>query len=89
MNLVKISQSLMKALFNYRNNNECGIRIYERYVKGTELETSDAMNMGNWFEYQCTGQLPRSGKMPEPEPPARCLAPARQMQNPRARGHRP
>lgn len=67
MNVVKISQSLMKALFNYRNNNECGIRIYERYIKGTELETSDAMNMGNWFEYQCTAQLPRSGKMPEPE----------------------
>jgi CRISPR/Cas system-associated exonuclease Cas4 (RecB family) len=67
MNVIKISQSLMKALFNYRNNNECGIRIYERYVKGTELETSDAMNMGNWFEYQCTAQLPRSGKMPEPE----------------------
>lgn len=67
MKINKISQSLMKALFNYRNNSECGIRIYERYVNGTELETSDAMNMGNWFEYQCTKQLPRNGQMPEPE----------------------
>lgn len=67
MKSTKISQSLLKALFNYRNNNECGIRIFERYVKGTELETSDAMHMGNWFEYQCTKQLPRNGVKPEPE----------------------
>jgi hypothetical protein len=63
----KISQSLLKALFNYRNNNECGIKIYKQYVEGVEMLTTDAMNMGNWFEFRCTGQLPRTGIEPQPE----------------------
>ena len=63
----KISQSLLKTLFNFKKGNECGIRIYEHYVNGMEYESSDAMNMGNWFEYQCTNQLPRSGDLPMPE----------------------
>ena len=64
---IKISQSLLKSLFNFKQGKECGIRIYEHYVNGMEYESSDAMNMGNWFEYQCTNQLPRSGVMPMPE----------------------
>lgn len=67
MKNTKISQSLLKSLFNYKTGNECGIRIYEHYVNGVELQSSDAMAMGNWFEYRCTGQLPRNGIIPEPE----------------------
>lgn len=63
----KISQSLLKSLFNYQNNSECGIKIYENYINGVEYPSSDAMEMGNWFEYMCTQQLPRSGRTPVAE----------------------
>lgn len=62
---IKISQSLMKSLFNYKKGEECGLKIYKQYVEGEEvIPTSEAMNLGNWFEYKCTGQLPRTGIEP-------------------------
>ena len=61
---VKVSQSLLKALYNFKKGEECGIKIYEQYVNGLETPASDAMDLGNWFEYQCTGQIPRSGIVP-------------------------
>ena len=65
MKKVKISQSLLKALYNFKKGEECGIKIYEQYVNGLETPPSDAMDLGNWFEYQCTGQIPRGGIIPE------------------------
>jgi len=62
---IKISQSLLKSLFNYKKGAECGILIYEHYLNGLESEPTKAMQLGNWFEYQCTDQLPRNGKIPE------------------------
>jgi len=64
MKKVKISQSLLKALYNFKKGEECGIKIFEQYVNGLETPSSEAMDLGNWFEYQCTGQMPRSGILP-------------------------
>lgn len=64
---MKISQSLLKSLFNYKKGEECGLLLKERYVNGLETPPTDAMNLGNWFEYKCTNQLPRSGKEPIPD----------------------
>jgi hypothetical protein len=65
---IKISQSLLKSLFNFRKGDECGLKIYKQYVENQEvIPTSEAMNLGNWFEYECTGQLPRTGIQPQPE----------------------
>ena len=64
---MKISQSLLKSLFNFKKGEECGLLLKERYVNGLETPPTDAMNLGNWFEYKCTNQLPRSGKEPLPD----------------------
>ena len=64
MQATKISQSLLKSLFNFKQGNECGILLKAHYLDGVEYPMSDAMNLGNWFEYKATNQLPRSGKEP-------------------------
>ena len=63
---LKISQSLMKDLISYFKKETCGYLLKARYFDGLEIEPSEAMDIGNWFEYKCTGQLPRNGKIPEP-----------------------
>jgi hypothetical protein len=66
--LPKISQSLMKALSEYVQGNECGIAFNERYIKKTvEFVQTDAMRLGTYFEYKATGALPRNGIAPEPD----------------------
>ena len=67
MKNTKISQSLLKSLYNFKQGKDCGIKIKAQYLDGMEYEATDAMNLGNWFEYEATGQLPRSGQMPLPE----------------------
>jgi hypothetical protein len=63
-----ISQSLIKAYNDYLNYDLCGIVFEKQYITN-EIESlpSDAMRLGIWFEYECTGALPRSGVIPEPE----------------------
>lgn len=63
----KISQSLMKELYNFKLRQECGIKILAKYVDGFKEEPTDAMRMGNWFEFEATKQLPRSGEVPIPD----------------------
>lgn len=68
--MVKISQSLLKAYVDYLQNKECGLLFNAKYiVKDPEAETppTDAMKLGIYFEYLCTGALPKNGKVPEPE----------------------
>ena len=62
----KISQSLIKALAKYRNDEECGLIIDHIYIKGQWLPSSKAQELGNYFEYICTGGLPRDKHIPEP-----------------------
>ena len=67
---MKISQSLMKAYEAYVFGNECGLVIKDQYIDGnyyTPDDPDDPRNMGTWFEFQCTGALPKSGKIIEPE----------------------
>jgi len=78
---VKISQSLMKALTDYNNvlnpnvdvsassYHNCGLYFKAKYVDKIDMkeEPSAAMKEGIYFEYLCTGALPRDGSTPEPE----------------------
>lgn len=67
MKVTKISQSLLKELFSYKIGEQCGLKIVAKYIANKSEESSPQMDMGNWFEYKATGQLPRSGKEPLPE----------------------
>jgi len=70
MKFPKISQSLMKNYVDYLNEKECGLFFKARYIdKDPEAQTppSEAMKLGIYFEYLCTGALPKSGEIPEPE----------------------
>ena len=76
----KISQSLMKALGTYvykivneeridagDSPSECGKYFYAKYFEDAYEEPTPAQNLGNWFEFICTGQLPRTGIEPIPK----------------------
>jgi hypothetical protein len=63
----KISQSLVKALFKYKMGDECGLRIHAQYIEGINFPSSDAQQLGNYFEYVATGQLPRDKQVPQPK----------------------
>jgi hypothetical protein len=70
MNLPKISQSLIKSYLDYNQGKICGLFFKARYVdKDPEASTppSDAMRVGIYFEYLCTGALPKSGEIPLPD----------------------
>lgn len=60
----------MKSYVDYLNQKECGAFFKARYIdKDPEAQTepSDAMKLGIYFEFLCTGVIPRSGVVPEPE----------------------
>lgn len=66
----KISQSLMKAYVDYLTKKECGLFFKAKYIdKDPEAQTeaSEAMKLGIYFEFLCTGALPKSGEIPEPD----------------------
>ena len=63
----KISQSLMKNLYEYVLGNMCGIKFESLYLGNASFPPSPPMQLGNWFEYVATGQLPRDGVVPEPK----------------------
>jgi hypothetical protein len=63
----KLSQSLVKELYKYKLKEECGLRVEAKYItKSVEFPTSEVQELGNYFEYKATGQLPRDGHTPEP-----------------------
>ena len=67
---LKISQSLIKGYVDYLNQKLCGMLFRAKYIdKDERAQTppSDAMKVGIYFEYLCTGALPKSGEIPEPE----------------------
>ncbi len=70
----KLSQSLIKAYFDYHVGKFCGLLLEQRYIlrnPKAQSEPSDAMNAGIYFEYLCTGSLPKSGIVPTPEKTAK------------------
>lgn len=63
-----ISQSLIKAYNDYLNGNLCGILFEKQYItKEIESEPTESMKLGIYFEYLCTGQFPKSGKIEGPK----------------------
>mgnify|MGYP003122695006 CR=1 FL=1 len=62
---LKISQSILKDYAAYIQNSLCGKVFIEKHIDGNSPPPSDAMELGNWFEYKCTNQLPRDGHTPE------------------------
>jgi hypothetical protein len=70
MQVPKISQSLMKSYVDYLNQKECGLLFKANYIDkdpDAQKEPTDAMKYGIYFEYLCTGALPKSNIIPEPE----------------------
>jgi hypothetical protein len=63
---IKISQSLMKVLFKYKIKEECGLVLKAKYIDNISFPSNSAMELGNYFEYICTGALTRDGRTPEP-----------------------
>lgn len=62
-----ISQSLMKDLQSYMVGEECGLLLKAKYLDNVETQSSEAMLLGQYFEYMATGQVPRNGEIPEPK----------------------
>ena len=70
MKFPKISQSFIKSYVDYLNEKECGIYFNANYIEKdpqAQREPSDAMRAGIYFEYLCTGALPKGGQIPEPD----------------------
>jgi len=62
-----ISNSMLQAFLDCLNEKSCFYEFYHKYVvKDYSPAPSPAMQLGIWFEYQCTGALPRSGDEPTP-----------------------
>jgi hypothetical protein len=67
---MKISQSLIKSYYDYQADKECGILFEEKFIKKNpkaQRQPSEAMEVGIYFEYLCTGALPKSGEIPVPK----------------------
>jgi hypothetical protein len=65
---MKISQSLIKAYSDYTSQKLCGDVFKRKYIDKDLIEDpTDAMKKGMYFEYLCTGQLPKNGVVPQPE----------------------
>ena len=64
---MQITQSFIKAFQEYLNGQECGLILKAKYVDGIDFPSTDAQNLGQWFEYICTGAKTKHGRIPEPE----------------------
>ena len=62
---IYISQSFIKSLYEYKRGDLCGLQFKAQYIDGIEFPSSDAMKLGQWFEYMCTGQTTKFGHIPE------------------------
>ena len=60
----KLSQSLIKQLYKYKMQDECGLKIEAQYINGVQFPSTDVQELGNYFEYIATGQLPRDKHTP-------------------------
>lgn len=61
-----ITQSLVKELFAYKMKDGCGLQFKAKYIDHIEFPSSDAMRLGQWFEYKCTGARTKFGHIPVP-----------------------
>ena len=63
----KLSDNLVKSLFAYKNDEECGLKIEASYINGINFASNDVQELENYFEYICTNQLPIDGHTPIPK----------------------
>lgn len=66
MEKIKMSQSLLKILHEYKQGLECGSIIRAKYVYKMPFASTELQELGNYFEYLCTGSLARDGHTPQP-----------------------
>jgi CRISPR/Cas system-associated exonuclease Cas4 (RecB family) len=59
-----VTQSMIKEIFSYKMGESCGFQVEAKYVHGIEFPSSEAMNLGSWFEWKCTGQTTKFGHVP-------------------------
>jgi len=63
----RISQSLLKSLQDFQRGKKCGLVVKAQYIDYAEFPTSQALELGQFFEYRATGGLPRNGEVPQPK----------------------
>ena len=53
----RISQSFLKDFSDYKSDfvDVCGLQIKAKYFEGVEFPSSEAMDLGNYFEYKYWG----------------------------------
>ena len=62
-----ISNSMLQSYLDCKKGKGCLYQFYHQFVvKDYQPEPSSAMQLGIWFEYKCTGAMPRSNVVPEP-----------------------
>jgi len=58
---------MLQSYLDCKKGKGCLYQFYHQFVvKDYQPEPSAAMQLGIWFEYQCTGAMPRSNVVPEP-----------------------
>jgi hypothetical protein len=62
----KVSQSLIKGIFEYIDGKECGLVLKEKYLLKNYQPATDSQLLGQYFEFITTGALPKGGVAPEP-----------------------
>jgi hypothetical protein len=63
----KVSQSFMKEFSNYLQGNSCGLQLLAKYYHDVQFPSSKPQRLGQYFEFQLTGALPKYGQVPEPD----------------------
>jgi hypothetical protein len=62
----KLSESLVKELYKYKLEEECGLRIEAKYItKNISFPLSESEELENYFKFKATGLLPINGQTPE------------------------
>lgn len=62
----KISEKLIKALFKYKNGDECGLRINAEFVEGnTKFPNTEEEDLLDYFKYQAINKMPELNVIPQ------------------------
>jgi hypothetical protein len=63
--MINISQSFLKEFNKYKLGETCGLQVKAKYIDDNYPRTSsEVMDLGNFFEFNATGSLPRDGQIP-------------------------
>jgi hypothetical protein len=63
--MINISQSFLKEFNKYKIGQSCGLQVKAKYIDNNyPNESSEVMELGNFFEFMATGSLPRDGHIP-------------------------